>query len=52
MPKNINQCKIMKKIILVIAGFLFIAFITSSCATSSKCAAYGDVQKYQKEVRY
>jgi uncharacterized alpha/beta hydrolase family protein len=42
----------MKKIILLIVSALFIAIIASSCTTSSKCAAYGDVEKYQKEVKY
>lgn len=42
----------MKKIVafallLFIGGILF-----TSCKSSAKCAAYGEVQKFQKEVKY
>ncbi len=42
----------MKKTLILISVLLFVAFAASSCTTTSKCAAYNDIHKYQKEVKY
>jgi PBP1b-binding outer membrane lipoprotein LpoB len=44
----------MKKIAILISTLLFISFLFSSCASTShsECAAYNNVKKYQKEVKY
>jgi PBP1b-binding outer membrane lipoprotein LpoB len=42
----------MKKIAIILSSLIFIAMLATSCSSTSKCAAYGDVQKYQKEVKY
>jgi len=42
----------MKKLLIAISVVIMMAFIASSCQTSSKCAAYGESYKYQKEVKY
>lgn len=42
----------MKKTLFLLAATLFMALAASSCKSSSKCAAYGEVHKYQKEVKY
>ncbi len=43
----------MKKILILISVTVTLAFLASSCATSSQtCAAYGNIQKYKKEVKY
>ncbi len=41
----------MKKII-VIAAIAFLGLIVVSSCKSTKCAAYGEVHNFQKEVRY
>ena len=44
----------MKKIAILISVLLFVAMVFSSCASTnnSGCAAYNNVKKYQKEVKY
>lgn len=42
----------MKKILILISMVALIALFASSCKSSSKCAAYGESYKYQKEVKY
>lgn len=42
----------MKKILVLISAIAMIIVFASSCTSSSKCAAYGESQKYQKESRY
>lgn len=42
----------MKKIFVLISAVAFLIVLASSCTSSSKCAAYGESQKYQKESRY
>ena len=42
----------MKKVIAAISVLLLIVILTVSCATNTKCAAYGgDRQRYQIERR-
>lgn len=48
-PKK--MCEIMKKVI-AIAAIAFLGLILVSSCKSTKCAAYGEVHNYQKEVRY
>ncbi len=42
----------MKKALVIFASALFLALLAGACKSSSKCAAYGEVHKYQKEVKY
>jgi uncharacterized protein YxeA len=42
----------MKKIMIIIATLVLIVAFASSCKSTKKCAAYGEAQRYQKEVRY
>ncbi len=42
----------MKKIVIILSALIFLAVMATSCTTTSKCAAYNNVQKYQKEVKY
>ncbi len=42
----------MKKVLIVISALVLLVVFASSCASSSKCAAYGETHKYQKEVKY
>ena len=42
----------MKKLLVAITIAVFVAMTISSCQSSSKCAAYGESYKYQKEVKY
>ena len=42
----------MKKIIILISAVALLAVFASSCKSSSKCAAYGESHKYQKESKY
>lgn len=42
----------MKKIAIILSALIFIALLATSCSTTSNCAAYGNVHKYQKEVKY
>ncbi len=42
----------MKKIIILLSAAIFLAMMATSCSTTSNCAAYNNVQKYQKEVKY
>ncbi len=44
----------MKKIAILIATLLFISLLATSCASTNNtgCAAYNNVKKYQKEVKY
>ena len=42
----------MKKILIAISAVLLIIVFASSCKSSSKCAAYGETHKYQKENKY
>jgi len=42
----------MKKILILLSMLAFIALLATSCTSTSKCAAYNNVQKYQKEVKY
>jgi hypothetical protein len=42
----------MKKV-LVFASLVFAAsLLLASCKSSSKCAAYGETHKFQREVKY
>lgn len=42
----------MKKIVAILAFAFVLGLVVSSCKSSSKCAAYGETQKYQRETRY
>jgi len=42
----------MKKLLVAISVIVVMMFVASSCQSSSKCAAYGESYKYQKEVKY
>ncbi len=42
----------MKKTVAILAIAFLLGFVVSSCKSSSKCAAYGETQKYQRETRY
>jgi hypothetical protein len=42
----------MKKTLIFLAAVLFLALVCGACKSSSKCAAYGEVHKFQKEVKY
>lgn len=42
----------MKKILILISTVILVALFVSSCKSSSNCAAYGETQKFQKEVKY
>ncbi len=42
----------MKKIVIILSALIFLAMLATSCSSTSKCAAYNNVQKYQKEVKY
>jgi PBP1b-binding outer membrane lipoprotein LpoB len=42
----------MKKIIILLSAIVFLAVMATSCSSTSKCAAYNNVQKYQKDVKY
>jgi len=42
----------MKKIVIILSALVFLAMLATSCSSTSKCAAYNNVQKYQKEVKY
>jgi hypothetical protein len=42
----------MKKILILFFAFAMIVALASSCTSSSKCAAYGETHKYQKEAKY
>jgi ABC-type oligopeptide transport system substrate-binding subunit len=46
------MCKNMKKILAFALVLLVGIALFTSCKSSSKCAAYGETQKFQKEVRY
>jgi len=41
----------MKKTFAIIAFAFLLGLVVSSCKSSSKCAAYGEAQKYQRETR-
>ena len=42
----------MKKLIVLISAVVFVIALATSCTSSSKCAAYGEAHKYQKESKY
>ncbi len=42
----------MKKIFVFAAIILVGMLFLNACKSSSKCAAYGETHKFQKEVRY
>jgi hypothetical protein len=42
----------MKKIVAFALALFFGAVLFTSCKSSAKCAAYGETQKFQKEVKY
>ncbi len=42
----------MKKILSLIFALTILVVFASSCTSSSKCAAYGETDKYQKESKY
>ncbi len=42
----------MKKILTLVFAFAMLVVFASSCTSSSKCAAYGETHKYQKEAKY
>ena len=42
----------MKKVLIVISALVLVIAFATSCKSSSKCAAYGEAYKYQKEVKY
>jgi len=42
----------MKKIALFITFVFMIALLATSCKSSSKCAAYGESHKFQRETKY
>jgi len=42
----------MKKIMIILTTLVFIALMATSCSTTSNCASFNNVRKYQKEVKY
>jgi len=42
----------MKKIALFFTFVFMIALLATSCKSSSKCAAYGESHKFQRETKY
>ncbi|HMM12788.1 MAG TPA: hypothetical protein PKE03_11900 [Bacteroidales bacterium] len=42
----------MKKALVIFAAAMFLVLAAGACKSSSKCAAYGEVHKFQKEVKY
>ncbi|MFA8299229.1 MAG: hypothetical protein ACEPOV_03620 [Hyphomicrobiales bacterium] len=42
----------MKKILLVIIVAMFAGIVISGCKSASKCPAYGEVYKYQRNPRH
>lgn len=42
----------MKKALILLTAVFFLALAAGACKSSSKCAAYGEVHKFQKEVKY
>jgi len=42
----------MKKIVIALSVIIFLTVTATSCSSTSKCAAYNNIQKYQKEVKY
>ncbi len=42
----------MKKIALFFTFVFMIALLAASCKSSSKCAAYGESHKFQRETKY
>jgi len=42
----------MKKLIILISAIVVLIAFATSCTSSSKCAAYGETHKYQKESKY
>jgi PBP1b-binding outer membrane lipoprotein LpoB len=42
----------MKKLAIILSALLLMALLASSCSSTSKCAAYSNIEKYQKEVKY
>jgi hypothetical protein len=43
--------KNMKKAVIVLATFIAVVILASSCMSSQRCAAYGERYKYQVERR-
>lgn len=42
----------MKKIVIILSAIIFLAVMATSCSSTRKCAAYNNVQQYQKDVKY
>lgn len=42
--------KVLKASLILVLVIVF-GFVISSCKSTQQCPAYGEVQKYQKEVR-
>lgn len=42
----------MKKAVAILSLVVFTAILFTSCRSTSKCAAYGEVHKFQREVKY
>lgn len=42
----------MKKLLSYFVALVILTLAAGACKSSSKCAAYGEVHKYQKEVKY
>ncbi|MDP3462940.1 MAG: hypothetical protein Q8S18_09150 [Bacteroidales bacterium] len=42
----------MKKIVVILSIVFLAGLAITSCKSSSKCAAYGETHKFQKETRY
>jgi hypothetical protein len=49
---NDYHCKIMKKVLFILATAFIFGLFLASCKTHVKCAAYGEAHKYQRETRY
>lgn len=48
------MCKSMKKVVKIFAiafAVIFLGAAVSSCSSTQDCSAYGEVKKYQQEVR-
>jgi hypothetical protein len=42
----------MKKLLILVSATVLLFAFATSCTSSSKCAAYGETHKYQKESKY
>ena len=48
MPKSMKK---VAKASIILTVLIFVGVIMSSCKSTQQCPSFGEVQKYQKEVR-